>query len=160
VYPHSFKEEFSSGFCCDILLAGRHNGHLREFVDDHENTVISMLSRRKARHVIHGDGFPRSTRGRQWSIEALLLDGRFGNGVGSAGSDVLPDILSKVWPIEILLQYCHCFLDPKCQRPDYSVLPKSSWHARLKEHKGVPGNIVVHPGGENLELGYPPRLYY
>ena len=26
--------------------------------------VVSMLSRRKARHVIHGDGFPRSTRGR------------------------------------------------------------------------------------------------
>ena len=103
VYPHSFKEEFSSGFYCDILLAGHHNGHLRESVDDHKNTVIAMLSRRKAQHVIHGDGFPRSTRGRQQSTEALLLDGRFGNGAGSAGSDVLPDILSKVWPTKILL---------------------------------------------------------
>ena len=28
VYPHSFKEEFSNGFCCDILLPGHHNGHL------------------------------------------------------------------------------------------------------------------------------------
>ena len=84
MYPHSFKEEFSSGFCCDILLAGRHNNHLGEPVDDHKNTVISMLSGRKASHVIHGDGFPRSTRGRQRGIEALLLDGRFGNGVGSA----------------------------------------------------------------------------
>ena len=64
VKPKSFKKYFSSGFCCDILLAGRHNGHLWESVDDHENTVISMLSRRKAWHVIHGDGFPRSTRGR------------------------------------------------------------------------------------------------
>ena len=63
VHPHSFKEEFSSGLCCDILLASRHNGHLRESIDDHENTVISMLIRRQARHVIHGDGFPRSTRG-------------------------------------------------------------------------------------------------
>ena len=53
------------------------------------------------------------TRGRQESIEALLLDGWFGNGAGSAGSDALPDVLSKVWPIEILLQYCHYFLDPK-----------------------------------------------
>ena len=43
----------------------------------------------------------------------MLLDGRFGNGASSAGSDVLPDILSKVRPIEILLQYCHYFLDPK-----------------------------------------------
>jgi len=43
------------------------------------------------------------------------------------------------------------------QRPDCSVLPKSSWHARLKEHRGVPGDIVVHPGGKNLGLGYPPR---
>jgi hypothetical protein len=65
VYPHSFKEEFSSGFYCDILLAGHHNGHLRESIDDHEDIVITMLSRRKARHVIHGDGFPRSTKGRQ-----------------------------------------------------------------------------------------------
>ena len=72
-----------------------------------------MLSRRKARHLIHGDGFPRSTRGRQRSIEALLLNGWFGNSASSAGSDVLPDVLSKVWPIEILLQYCHYFLDPK-----------------------------------------------
>ena len=48
VYPHSFKEEFRSGFYCDILLASCHNGHLREIVDDHKNTVIAMLSRRKA----------------------------------------------------------------------------------------------------------------
>jgi hypothetical protein len=106
-------DNISSGFCCDILLAGRHNGHLRESVDDHENIVPAMLSRRKARHVIHGHGFPRSTRGRHRSIEALLLDGRFGNGADNAGSDVLPDILSKVWPIEILLQYCHCSLNPE-----------------------------------------------
>ena len=72
-----------------------------------------MLSRRKAQHVIHANGFPRSTRGRKWSIEALLLDGQFGNGVGNAGSDVLPDIMSKVWPIEILLQYFHYFPDPE-----------------------------------------------
>ena len=104
VYPYSFKEEFSSGFCCDILLAGHHNGHLRESVDDHKKTVIAMLSRRKARHVIHRDGFPRLTGGRKRSIEALLLDGQFGNGVSSAGLDVLPDILSKVRPLEILLQ--------------------------------------------------------
>ena len=81
--PHSFKEEFSSGFCCDVLLAGRHDGHLREPVDDYKNIVISMLSGRKAGHVIHGDGSPRLARGRQWGIEALLLDGRFGNGTGS-----------------------------------------------------------------------------
>ena len=96
MYPHSFKEEFSSGFCCDILLAGRHYGHLRESVNDHEHIVIFMLSRRKAQHVIHGDGFPRLTRGRKRSIEALLLDGWFGNGTGSAGLDVLPNVLSKV----------------------------------------------------------------
>ena len=41
----------------------------------------------------------------------MLLDGRFGNDIGSARLDVLPDIMSKVWPIEIILQYFHCFLD-------------------------------------------------
>ena len=84
MHPHSFKEDFSSGFCCDILLTGRHNGHLREPIDDHKNTdFISMLSERKARHVIHGGGFPRSTRARQQGIEALLIDVQFGNGTGS-----------------------------------------------------------------------------
>ena len=113
MHPHSFKEEFSSGLCCDILLPGHHNGHLQESVDDHENTVISMLSRRKALDVIHGYGFPRSNMGRQQSIDTLLLDGRFGNGASSGGSDVFPDILSKFRLVEIFLQYCHCILDPK-----------------------------------------------
>jgi len=113
MYPHSLKEEFSSSFFCDILLAGCRNGRLREFVDDHKITVVSMLSRRKARHVIHGDGFPRPTRFGQRNIEALFLDGRFWNGTGSERFDVLPDILSKIRPIEILLQYCYCFLDPE-----------------------------------------------
>ena len=113
VYPHSFKEEVSNGFSYDIVLAGHHNDHLREFVDDNKNKVVSMLSRRKARHVIHGDGFLRSTKGRQWIIEALLLDGWFGNGASSAGFDVLPEILSKIRSIEILMQNCHFFLDPE-----------------------------------------------
>jgi hypothetical protein len=43
----------------------------------------------------------------------LVLDGHFGNGASSAGLDVLLDILSKVRPIEILLQYYHGFLDPE-----------------------------------------------
>jgi hypothetical protein len=127
---------------------GHHNGRLRKSIDDHKNTVIAMLSRRKARHVIHRDGFPRSIGGRKWSIEALLLDGRFGNGTSSAGLDVILDILSKVRPIEIFLQYYHS-RPRNAQRPDCSAPPKSSWHAHLKEHKGVPGDIAGHLGGEN-----------
>ena len=59
----------------------------------------------------------------------MLLDGRFGNGASSAGLDVLPDILSKVWPIEILLQYCHGFLDPE--------IPSDSTVVRLPNHLGM-----------------------
>jgi hypothetical protein len=88
-----------------------------------------MLSRRKAGHVIHRDGFPRSNGGRKWSIEALLLDGQFGNGASSAGLDVLPNILSKVRPIEILLQYCHVFLDPE--------MPNESTVVHLPNHLGT-----------------------
>jgi hypothetical protein len=88
-----------------------------------------MLSRRKARHVIHRDVFPRSTGGRKQSIKALLLDGRFGNGARSAGLDVLPDILSKVRPIEILLQYYHDFLDPE--------IPSDSTVVCLPNHLGT-----------------------
>ena len=111
MYPHSFKEEFRNGFYCDTLLTGRHNGHLQESVNNNKNTVGSMLSRRKVQHVIHGDGYLRSNRGRQRSIEAFVLDGWFGNGVDNAGSNVLPDILSKIQPIEILLQYYHSFFN-------------------------------------------------
>lgn len=103
MYPQSFKKDFSNGICCHILLAGHHKGHLRESVDYHKNTLVSMLSRRNAQHVIHGDGFPRWTTGRQQSIDAFLLDGFFGNGAGSAGSGVLLDILLKIWQIEIIV---------------------------------------------------------
>lgn len=58
------NEEFGSGFCCDTLLVGCQNGHLRESVDDHENTLISLFGGRKAQHVIHGDGFPGPARSR------------------------------------------------------------------------------------------------
>ena len=84
-----------------------------------------MLSRSKA----HGDGFTRSTRGRKQSIEALILNERFGNDAGSVGSDVLTDILSKVWPIEILLQYYHYFLDPK--------IPNDPTVVRFPNHLGT-----------------------
>ena len=59
----------------------------------------------------------------------MLLDGRFGNGTGSAGSDVHPDVLSKVRPIEILLQYCNCFIDPK--------IPNDSTVVRFPNHLGM-----------------------
>ena len=69
------------------------------------------------------------TRRRQWSIEALLLDGWFGNGASNAGSDVLPDVLSKVRPIEILLQYCHYFLDPE--------MPSDPTVVHFPNHRGT-----------------------
>jgi hypothetical protein len=97
--------------------------------NDHKKPVITMLSRRKARHVIHRDGFPWLTWGRKQSIEALLLDGQFGNGASSAGLDVLPDILLKVRPIEILLQYFHGFLDPE--------MPNNSTIVHLPNHLGT-----------------------
>ena len=129
MHPNSFKESLAVASAVIFFLLGLHNGHLRESVDDQENTVVSMLSRRKARHVIHGDGFPRLTRGKKRSIEALLLDGWFGNGAGSAGLDLLLDILSNIRLIEILLQYDHCFLDPK--------MPNNPTVVRFPNHLGT-----------------------
>ena len=59
----------------------------------------------------------------------MLLDGQFGNSASSAGLDVLPDILSKVFPIEILLQYCHYFLDPE--------MPSEPTVVRFPNHLGT-----------------------
>jgi hypothetical protein len=53
VDPHSFKEELGSICCCDILLTGCEDGHLRKSINDHKNIVISLLGGRQARHVIH-----------------------------------------------------------------------------------------------------------
>ena len=41
MHPQLFKEELNSGFYCDILLAGLHNDHLREFVDDHDDPDLN-----------------------------------------------------------------------------------------------------------------------
>jgi len=68
VYPHSLKEEISSDLYYDTLLVGCHTDHLRESIDDHEKTMFVVFRRRKARHVIHGDGFPGSTRSRKRSL--------------------------------------------------------------------------------------------
>jgi hypothetical protein len=53
MYPDSFKEEFGSGLCCDVLLAGNQNRHLRKAINNHKNTVISLLGGQEAQHVVH-----------------------------------------------------------------------------------------------------------
>jgi hypothetical protein len=43
MYLDSFKEELGSGLCCDALLAGNQNHHLRKEINNHKNIVISPL---------------------------------------------------------------------------------------------------------------------
>jgi len=64
VYPYLLKEELISGLYWDTLLAGGHDDHHRELVDNHENAIIVVLSIRKVGRVIHGDKFPRLARSR------------------------------------------------------------------------------------------------
>jgi len=45
--PKLAQEELNSGLCYDTPVAGCHDGHLGESVDDHENAIIVVLSRRK-----------------------------------------------------------------------------------------------------------------
>ena len=103
MYQYSFKEEFGSVLRGDTLLAGRQYSHLRKSVHDHKYTVITMLGRREARHIVHGDGFPRLAGSRQRSVHTLLLDGWLGDGAGSAGSNIFPNIQSEFGPIKVLL---------------------------------------------------------
>jgi hypothetical protein len=37
------KEEIGSGLGCDTLLVGCQNCHLRESINDHEDTIITIL---------------------------------------------------------------------------------------------------------------------
>jgi hypothetical protein len=57
--PHSFEEELGSICHCYVLLVCCENGHLQKPINDHKYTIIDFLGGRKARHVIHRDGFPR-----------------------------------------------------------------------------------------------------
>jgi len=102
-YPYSFKEEFVSVLCCDTLLVGSQYRHLTKFVHDHKYIVITMLVRREGRHIFHGYGFPQLVESRQRSVQAFLLDGWLGDGVGSARYDIFPNILLEFGPIKELL---------------------------------------------------------
>jgi hypothetical protein len=41
--PHTLKEDLSSGLDYGTLLIGCQNCHLRESINDHEDTVITSL---------------------------------------------------------------------------------------------------------------------
>ena len=84
MYPCLFKEEFVNFLYCDILLSNCQYSHLIKFVHNHKYTVITMLGRRDAIHIVHGDGFPWLVGSRQRSVQALLLNGWLGDGAGSA----------------------------------------------------------------------------
>jgi hypothetical protein len=57
--PHTFEEELGITSCCDALLAGCEDGHLRKPINYHKYTIISLLGGWKDIHAIHRDGFPR-----------------------------------------------------------------------------------------------------
>jgi hypothetical protein len=48
MYPDPFKQDIGSGLCYDALLAGRKNHHLRKEINNHKNTIISLLGGREA----------------------------------------------------------------------------------------------------------------
>ena len=43
VDPNSFEEKIGSLYCCDILLTGYEDGHLRKLIKYHKNIIISLL---------------------------------------------------------------------------------------------------------------------
>jgi hypothetical protein len=57
--PHLFEEELGNICRYDALIAGYEDGHLRKPINYHKYIIIALLGGRKARHVIHRDGFPR-----------------------------------------------------------------------------------------------------
>jgi hypothetical protein len=66
--PHSFEEEVGSICCCDALLTGCDNGHLRKSINHHKYIIFTMLGGRRAIHVIHRDGFPRPLKSRKRDV--------------------------------------------------------------------------------------------
>jgi hypothetical protein len=80
-------------------------------INNHKNTVISPLGGWEAGLVVHGDGFPWPGRSRHRGVHALFLSVWFGNSEGSAGPDILVNLLSKFQPVEMFMQHCHCLFN-------------------------------------------------
>jgi hypothetical protein len=96
------KEELGSGLGCDTLLAGVRMAIL----ENRSTTTIHShfhawwrgdLTCSPSRWI------PRAIGSRKRGVQSLFFNGWLGNGAGSAGSDILTNILSKLRPIEILL---------------------------------------------------------
>jgi hypothetical protein len=41
--PNMLKEELSSGFECDTFLTWHKNDHLREPIDKHKDTIVTII---------------------------------------------------------------------------------------------------------------------
>jgi hypothetical protein len=102
--PNICKENFSSVLGCDTLFTRCQNGYLRELVDDHKNTIMTMFGGLKPSYVIHGYGLPGIFWCRERSVQPMLLNRHFSDGTGSARPNVLADIMSNIGPIEMLLK--------------------------------------------------------
>jgi hypothetical protein len=66
--PHSFREDLGSIYHCDIILTSSEDGYLQKPINDHKDAFIVVFGGRKARHVIHGAGFPMPLGGRKRGV--------------------------------------------------------------------------------------------
>jgi len=90
MYSHSFKEEFGNVLYCDTLFVGHQYSYFRKPFHDDKYIVISMLGRREAIYIVHGDGFLGLLGRRRRSIKAFILDGWLVDGTISVRYDVFP----------------------------------------------------------------------
>jgi hypothetical protein len=103
MYPDSFKEELDSGLCCDALLAGNQNHHLRKVINNQKTQSFPRLvDRRPDMKSIEMDSHGLSGVGRGVYRTTFLVVG-LDNNAGSAGPDILVDLLSKFRPVEMFM---------------------------------------------------------
>ena len=81
--PEILKEELGHGIGHDSLLVGSQNGDIRELINNHKYAVISMFCSWQARNVIHRYGLLGLVRALQGCVHSLLLNGQFGDGIGT-----------------------------------------------------------------------------
>jgi len=148
------KEELSNDFHCDTLPVGCQHCHLGKPINNHKNTIMTMLGWRKTRHKIHGYWLPKLILSAQSSVQSIFLNCRFIGDTCDAQFDISTNVMWEIWLVEVLLQHCHCILHVKV--PYYPISPPKSYesHTLLKEHRDGPNSIEVHPRGESLKLIY------
>jgi len=87
-----------------LFLHGAKTTILEKPIDDHKDTILTMFGGGEKWHVIHGRRLMGLVWDRERTVQPSFLNAWFNNETGSAWINIMVDVLSNIWLVEILLK--------------------------------------------------------